>query len=328
MTSTTMPIIDTMTTNPLEVIPVWSGMMSGARSWAEENGFTAVHNMPHIAGASGSCEQFMNTFKLEGSEEFFGKRAFLVQSGQLYLEIMTPLFGKVYAEIQSFRKEPTVDDRHLAQFTLFEIEHLGDLNELMDNIEGVVKASIRSALPYLQDDARTNYLRDVLTKPFARITYSEAIEVLQEFYPDLSWGDDLVQVHEEKLTEIYSAVLVREYPEKIKFFSMVNNEKDPRVVDSCDLLLPMAGESAGAAQRVTDYNDLVRKLKSSDMYKMMLEQGVKEEEFDWYLNHHRDNTIDSHSGAGIGMARVAQYILGCDDIRDAAPFVINSENLL
>ena len=211
---------------------------------------------------------------------------------------------------------------------LFEIEHLGTLSELMDNIEGLIRASVSSAMVHVKNEDHLDYLSEVLSKPFARITYTEAVGRLKDSFPNLEWGDDFTAIHEKQLTDIFGPVLVREYPEHIKFFSMINNEVDPKVVDSCDLLLPFAGESAGAAQRVTNYDDLVKKLKKSEMYKMMKSQGVEDAEFEWYLNHHKDNSIDSHSGAGIGMARVAQFILGEEDIRNAVPFVVNSENLI
>lgn len=315
----------------LQVTPVWAAMMRGARRFVEDNGFMAVHGLPAVAGASGSCENFSAVFEVKGSEDFFGKKAFLVQSGQLYLEGFTPEYRKVYTEIQSFRKEPDVDDRHLAQFTLFEIEHIGGLDELMDNIEGVVKSAVSEAIPAVErlSPGRVEVLQNFVDTPMPRITYREALEMLEPHFPDLMFGDDLKANHEAKIVELAGgAVLNTHHPAGIKFFSMAEQSDDRTVVKSCDLLLPFAGESAGAAERVVDYDDLVRKLHTSDMYHLMRAEGVKDEEFDWYLDQHKSGDIEVHSGAGIGMARVAQFILGVEDIRDAVPFVVNKDTLL
>lgn len=320
-----------LTNNPLVVIPVWDAMMTGARAWTAKNGFINVSGVPHIAGASGSCEDWANTLAVEGAENFFGKKAFLVQSGQLYIEGLTHLFGKVCCEIQSFRKEVEVDNRHLVQFTLFEIEHLGDLSMLMDNIDGLFRSCVEHSIPILDRvlPERGQELRKFLEKPILRVSYTEAVEALQEYFDSLSWGDDLKASHEAKIVEHYGgAVLLHTFPTHLKFWNMLENEGDTKVVDSCDLLLPFSGEAAGAAQRTTNYDDLVRRLHSSDMYRLMREQGVKDEEFDWYLDQHKSGEIRPHSGAGVGMARVAQFILGVDDIREAVPFVVNKESLL
>lgn len=103
---------------------------------------------------------------------------------------------------------------------------------------------------------------------------------------------------------------------------------DPRVVNSCDLLLPFSGESAGAAERETEHDTIEHRLKTSDMYARLIELGGKDEDFAWYLDAHRDKDIPLHSGCGIGMARVAQFILGQPDIRQSVPFLMNKDNLL
>lgn len=317
-----------LTKNPMLVIPVWDAMMNGARDYVRANGFTAVHNMPHIAGVSGSCEQFQSTFAIRDSDEYFGKQAFLVQSDQLYLESLTPLFRKVYCEIQSFRREQDVDSRHLAQFTLFEIEHLGYLPELMFYIESIVKSSIREVLKhntemYDLDGTTVTRLTSVLDRPFHVMTYTDALNEL-----GLEWGTDLKADHEAAIADKYGPTFLTHYDSLIKFWNMKNNTSTPEVVNSCDLILPFSGESAGASERETKYDVLVKKLKESDMYRLMKEQGVSDEDFDWYLDQHKDTDVAMHSGAGIGMARVAQFILGVVDIRDAVPFVVNRESLI
>lgn len=323
MTTTVLP----NTAQKLDLIKMWDAMFRGARAEVERRGFIGVHNMPEIVGVTGACENVDTLFKVD----YFGKQAYLAQSDQLYLELITPHLERVYAEIQSFRMEPEADDRHLTQFSLFEIEHQGDLNELMDNIEAILW-SIVDTVDVSEAVINPEWFEQVWKHRcdgLARVTYTEAVTFLQEaHFPLLKWGDDLKADHEAKIVDEYGPCFVTHYPLPIKFFNMRQNKEMPSVVNSCDLLLPYSGESAGAAEREHTYENLERRLKESDMYKRLIELGGKDEDFEWYLEAHRDRDIPLHSGAGLGMARIAQYIMGVEDIRDAVPFVLNSENLL
>ena len=309
----------------IALVRIWDAMFRGARRHVENAGFVGVHNMPEIVGVTGACENVDTLFKVD----FFGRPAFLAQSDQLYLELLTPVLGKVYAEIQSFRMEPDADDRHLCQFSLFEIEHLGTLDDLVGNISGIVQAACREVIRSCPEELAL-FGRDhaeLADLTFARISYSDCIELLLAEFPDLVWGDDLTAVHEAAIVAKIGPCFVTHYPKDIKFFNMRQNEGDERIVNSTDLLLPFAGESAGAAEREHEYHAIVDRLRSSAMYERLLENGARPEDFDWYLEAHRDKQIPLHSGAGIGMARLAQFIVGVDDIREAVPFVLNRDNL-
>ena len=312
----------------LQLIKLWDAMFRGARSEVERRGFIGVHNAPEIVGVTGACENVDTLFKLD----YFGKQAYLAQSDQLYLELITPHLEKVYAEIQSFRMEPEADSRHLTQFSLFEIEHQGTLEDLMDNVEAILWSIVDTvdvSDAWMVDTAWFEQVWDHRNEGLARVTYTEAVEYLRlSHFPDLEWGDDLKAPHEAKIVEEFGPCFVTHYPLPIKFFNMRQNEDNPLVVNSCDLLLPFSGESAGAAERETEYDRIVNRLKTSEMYERLIALGGKDEDFEWYLEAHRGKDIPVHSGAGIGMARVAQYLLGSDDIREAVPFVLNSENLL
>jgi asparaginyl-tRNA synthetase len=310
----------------MAVVRVWDAMFRGARSYVERHGFVGVHNMPEIVGVTGACENVDTLFKVD----FFGKPAFLAQSDQLYLELLTPQLGRVYAEMQSFRMEPEADDRHLCQFALFEIEHLGNLDELIGHISGIVQAAAREVTARCGEELAMfgRSTADLQSLQFGRITYDNAIELLAGEFPDLAWGDDLTAVHEAAIVRHIGACFVTHYPKDIKFFNMKENEDDPRLVNSTDLLLPGAGESAGAAEREHEHAKIVERLTSSAMYETLLTNGARPEDFDWYLDAHVDREIPLHSGAGIGMARLAQFILGVDDIREAVPFLVNRDNLL
>jgi asparaginyl-tRNA synthetase len=169
---------------------------------------------------------------------------------------------------------------------------------------------------------------DVRRVKFTRVTYEKAVGLLREDFPGLEFGDDLKAHHEARLTEKLGPVFVTHYPLPIKFFNMRQNFDDSRVVNSVDMLLPFSGESAGAAEREHDYETICRRLRSSAMYRRLIELGGKDEDFAWYLDAHKDREVPLHSGAGIGLARVAQFILGQKDIRQAVPFLLNRENLL
>lgn len=310
----------------MALVRIWDAMFRGARRYVEQHGFIGVHNMPEIVGVTGACENVDTLFQVD----FFGKTAYLAQSDQLYLELLTPQLGKVYAEIQSFRMEPDADDRHLCQFALFEIEHLGDLDDLVTNISGIVQAAAREVVRSCATELAL-FGRDprALTElAFARVTYSDAVEMLLPDFPDLQWGDDLVAEHEAELVTKLGPCFVTHYPRDIKFFNMKENDEDARVVNSTDLLLPFAGESAGAAEREHEHQRIVDRLHESSMYERLIANGATDVDFAWYLDAHRDRDIPLHSGAGIGMARVAQFILGLEDIRDAVPFLVNRDSLL
>lgn len=320
--------IDPSLTSPqrMALVRIWDAMFRGARRYVEAQGFIGVHNMPEIVGVTGACENIDTLFKLD----YFGKQAYLAQSDQLYLELMTPYLKRVYAEIQSFRMEPEADDRHLTQFSLFEIEHLGGLDELIGHLSGIVQAIAHQVAADCAGELAMFHRRpeDLDHIAFKQMTYTEAVEHLQQDFPSLAWGDDLKAHHERLLTERFGPIFLTHYPLPIKFFNMRQNDADPRVVNSTDMLLPKAGESAGAAEREHRYETIVQRLKSSTMYQRLIDLGGKDEDFAWYLEAHKDRDIPLHSGAGIGMARVAQFLLGLDDIRQAVPFVLNSENLL
>jgi asparaginyl-tRNA synthetase len=230
--------------------------------------------------------------------------------------------------------EPEADARHLCQFALFELEHKGDLNELMENIRATVYSAVDVVINERLDELRAlgvenDWIEYLDNFEIGEITYTDAVKYLRgNGFPNLVWGDDLKADHEAEIVSHFGATFVTHYPLPIKFFNMKQNEDNRDIVNSCDLLLPFAGESAGAAERETQYDKIVHRLKTSDMYHRLIELGGKDEDFEWYLGAHKAQEPPAHAGAGIGMARVAQFILGADDIRNAVPFVVNRENLL
>ena len=184
-----------LSTDPkrMAVIKVWDAMMRGAREYCEQEGFVTVHNMPRIGGVSGACENTDTLFTLDWYD---GKKMLRPQSNQRYIEMLTQASdgGRVCGEIRSFRRELNADNRRLAQFTLFEIEHIGDLNELLGHRAGIVRTAANEvAAKYAKELAlfgrNAADIQDLTSK---RITYAEFIELLKpNGFPDLQWGDDL-----------------------------------------------------------------------------------------------------------------------------------------
>lgn len=309
------------------LIKIWGAMLDGARKYVRDEGFTEIVGLPALTNLSGSCEAVSNIFSLD----YFDTQAFLAQSNQLHLEKLTQTFGSVYAEVLSFRKESLADNRHLTQFNLFEIEFLGGLDKLLYHLSNIIKSTAANVLTTCSEELAV-FRKDVSSLQnlqFHQMTYEDAISYLNTTYNyTLQFNDDLKSEHELLLTKDFGPTFVTHYSKVIKFFNMREDPSDPRMVRSTDLLLPGVGESAGAAERETNYDKLQARLKTSTMYQQMLDLGLTDKDFEWYLDYHKDGLVKPHSGAGIGMARVAQFILGLDDIRDAVPFLINSENLI
>lgn len=304
---------------------VEASLLSGARKHFEENGFTEIV-IPHITKATGACENIATMFEVS----FFNERRYLAQTGQLYLEVLTPYLGKVWAAGPSFRAEPDVDERHLVEFTLVEIEFKGGFDELLGHIEGTVTSMVDEVLRTRGEDldllgADIDRLREVRA-PFRRITYADAVELLSG--AGVRWGDDLKSAHEKQLAANFGdePLFVTHYPKAIKFFNMKENDDNHDIVDSADLILPFSGEAVGAAEREYEYERLVSRLLESSMFRLLRERGGSLEDFAWFLDFYKENGGCRHSGCGIGMNRVTQFVLGSADIRETTTWPMNRES--
>jgi asparaginyl-tRNA synthetase len=263
--------------------------------------------------------------------DYFGRRGYLSQTAQLYLEVFTPFLGKVWCIGPSFRAEPRADERHLTEFTLVELEFSGNFDELLTHIEGTICSMINSVLSRRQLElqllgANIEKLRK-LKRPFERITYTEAVGLLQEY--GVKWGDDFKSQDEKAIVQLTGnqPVFVTHFPKAIKFFNMRENEENPTIVNSADLLLPGGGEAVGAAEREYKYEKLHERLTNSTMFKQLIERGGSIEDFRWYLEFYKIYG-SLHSGCGIGLNRVTQFVLGTNDIRATTAFPLNRESIL
>ncbi len=306
-------------------------LVEGAMEYFMKEGFVNIV-VPHITRATGACENIDTLFEVD----YFGNKGYLVQTGQLYLEAFIPHFRKVCCIGPSFRAEPEVDARHLTEFPLLEIEFAtpekGGLEQLMGHMEGIVHSMLSRVLKekgHLEGlGADAGRLRKA-RPPFRKMAYREALEILNSLGHRLSFGDDLKHAHEQDLASHLGSrpVFITHYPKEIKFFNMRENPEDPEVVNSTDLILPCSGEAAGAAEREHVHGKLLKRLKESQMLRMLEARGGGIRDFEWYLRLIREQPIP-HAGCGIGLNRVTQFALGSGDIRSCSAFPMNRENLM
>lgn len=321
-----------VTTKQINLLKIWDKVDESLSKWARENKFKYVGPLPFLMSSAGACENFNAVFKILGSEEYYGEQAFLVQSLQLLLEMFTEkMGGRVFTEIRSFRKEMDVDSRHLSEFPLFEIEQNGNFEDLIETVDKLIRFTCQEVAIHCKEELKYfgKDWKQLLDLSVKRITYTQAIEILKHNKFDIVWGDDLKAEHELFLVNnLGELVFITHFPKPIKFWNMEDNKEDSNIVNSFDVIGKKSGELCGAAQRQTEYDLLNSKLIEHSSYKMMRELGVPHEAFLWYLDHHKDKVVKSHGGFGLGVARLVQFILGQDDIRDCLPIVLNKDNLL
>ncbi len=304
-----------------------------------ENGFVYAHTpLISCSDCEGAGEMFrVTTLDLENpprledgtvdySQDFFGKSAFLTVSGQLQGEIMAQAFGKIYTFGPTFRAEKSYTQRHAAEFWMIEPEiAFADLADDMALAEAMIKYVIRYVLDTCpQDMAFLNQFVDkglierleaVASSDFGRITYTDAVEILQQhndrFEYKVEWGTDLQTEHERFLTEevFKKPVFVTDYPKEIKAFYMRLND-DGKTVAACDCLVMGIGEIIGGSQREERYDVLLDRIR---------ELGLKEEDYWWYLDLRKYGGT-KHAGFGLGFERLVMYLTGISNIRDVLPF--------
>ena len=305
----------------------------------QERDFVYVHT-PLITGSDceGAGEMFQVTTldlnnlpmteegKVDFSKDFFNKPTNLTVSGQLNGETYAMAFKNIYTFGPTFRAENSNTTRHAAEFWMIEPEiAFADLEDDMMLAESMLKYVISYVLENAPeemaffnnfvDKGLLDRLRNVVENDFARVTYTEAIDILSKhndkFDYKVSWGCDLQTEHERYLTEqIYKRpVFVTDYPKEIKAFYMKLND-DGKTVAAVDCLVPGIGEIIGGSQREDD----IEKLE-----KRMDELGLKKEDYDFYLDLRKYGST-RHSGYGLGFERCVMYLTGMGNIRDVIPF--------
>jgi len=266
------------------------------------------------------------TGKIDYSQDFFGKKAYLTVSGQLEAEVMAMAFSNVYTFGPTFRAENSNTSRHLAEFWMVEPEMaFCDIYGDQDLAESFLKEIFRSVLESCQEDMEFFNERidqsvlataeNIINHQFARITYTEAVELLlksnKSFEYPVEWGIDLQSEHERYLAEelFRKPVIVTNYPKGIKAFYMRLNDDD-QTVAAMDILVPKIGEIIGGSQREERLDILEKRMLAND---------IPASELWWYLDLRRYGTVP-HAGFGLGFERLIQLITGMANIRDVIPF--------
>ena len=329
------------------VFRIRHNMAIAIHQYFHEHGFYYFHT-PLITGsdAEGAGNMFQVTTldldriakggEVDYSADFFGKRTNLTVSGQLEGELGATALGAIYTFGPTFRAENSNTPRHLAEFWMVEPEvAFIDQKELMDLEEDFIKYCVRWALEHCKDDLEflnkmidkelIARLEGVLKEDFARLTYTEGIEILQKAvadgvkfeFPITHWGMDLSSEHERYLVEEHfkRPVIMTDYPSEIKSFYMKKNE-DGKTMQGTDVLFPRIGEIIGGSVREENYDKLVQEIES---------RGMKREVYDWYLDTRKYGTCP-HGGFGLGFERLILFVTGMQNIRDVIPFARTPKN--
>lgn len=339
------------------ILRVRHAMLFAVHRFFDDKGFVNVHT-PIITGsdAEGAGEMFRVTTldlanppkdehgQVDFSKDFFGKETNLTVSGQLEGELAAMALSEIYTFGPTFRAENSNTSRHLAEFWMIEPEMaFYDLEDNMDLAEEFLKYLISYALDHCTDDLQflnnraleedklkkqeersemslLERLKAIKESSFERITYTEAVEILQNStpnkkkkfkYPVEGWGTDLQSEHERYLVEKHfkKPVILSDYPKNIKAFYMKQNE-DGKTVRAMDILFPGIGEIIGGSQREERYEYLLSRIK---------EMEIHEESLWWYLETRKFGTVP-HSGFGLGFERLLLFVTGMTNIRDVIPF--------
>ncbi len=292
------------------LLRVRAEVMRACREYLDGHGFTAF-DAPILTPAA--CEGTTTLFPVE----YFGDTAYLTQSGQLYAEAGALAFGKVYCFGPTFRAEKSKTRRHLTEFWMVEPEMaFAGLDEDMDLAEdflvyvvGVVRERRAAELRALGRDVAA---LERVQKPFPRITYADALDVLRRKGFALEWGADLGGDEETALAEEFDRpVMVHRYPVEAKAFYMKADPADPRLALCVDVLAPEGyGEIIGGGQREDDAAVLEAKIKA---------HGLPLEAFAWYLDLRRYGSVP-HAGFGMGIERCVTWLCGLHHVRETIPF--------
>jgi asparaginyl-tRNA synthetase len=267
------------------------------------------------------------------AQDFFGEPTFLTVSGQLNAEIYALSHSDVYTFGPTFRAENSNTSRHLAEFWMIEPEMaFADLNDDMNVAESYVKYMLGHVLKTCGDDMKffnqfidkglLSRLEHVLSTPFERISYTQAVNILlkapKKFEYPVTWGCDLQSEHERYLAEEYfkKPMIVTGYPKDIKAFYMRMND-DEKTVAAMDVLVPGIGELIGGSQREERYDYLAKRMD---------EMKLDKEHYWWYMDLRRFGGVP-HAGFGLGFERMVQFATGIENIREAIPFPRSPKNI-
>ncbi len=285
-------------------------VLDAAREWFKLNGYTETQ-MPTIITAA--CEGGSTLFEVK----YFDTKAYLTQSWQLYAEAMIASLGKIYTIAPSFRAERSRTRRHLTEYWHLEAEAPWyDLHMLMKDEEELLTHICHSIAKSRPNELRLNKREpndfSKVGPPFPRITYNEAVRILEKCGVQVKWGDDLGWEQEKVLTQQFSSpFFVTHFSKTAKAFYHKVDPSNPEVTLSADLLAPEGyGEITGGGQRIDDIEELMRRIR---------EENLDPESYRWYVDLRRFGSVP-HSGFGLGLERTVAWICKLKHIRDATAF--------
>ena len=286
-------------------------IVKAIRDFFDDRGFTLM-DTPILTPAA--CEGTSTLFE---TEYFDLGKAYLTQSGQLYAEAGAMALGKVYTFGPTFRAEKSKTRRHLTEFWMVEPEvAFNDLNADMDLAEEFLEYIVQTILKEKQEELKvlerdTSVLQKVV-RPFPRISYGEAVEILKKNGVDFQYGNDLGATDETIISNQYDRpVMVHRYPSAVKAFYMKRDPENPDLALAVDVLAPEGcGEIIGGSQREDNYELLLARIK---------EHKLPQEAFEWYLDLRRFGSVP-HAGFGLGLERTVGWICGLDHVRETIPF--------
>jgi asparaginyl-tRNA synthetase len=293
------------------ILRIRAEVIRAARQFMDGQGYTLT-DPPIFTPAA--CEGTTNLFEVPYVDE---SMAYLTQSGQLYLEAIAAALGKVYSFGPTFRAEKSKTRRHLTEFWMLEPEaayaHLEDMMLLAEGlVSHVVQSVVANRTRELEMIKRDVAKLEAIKAPFPRISYDEAIAMLQKSGNPAKWGDDFGGDEETILSKQFDRpVIVHRYPAAIKAFYMQPDAERPDLALGFDMLASEGyGEIIGGGDRISSYDLLIQRLR---------EHNLPEESFKWYLDLRRYGSVP-HSGFGLGLERTVAWICGTEHIREVIPF--------
>lgn len=299
------------TPRQIAIMRVRDTVVRAFEDFLHQEGFVRLDS-PILTPAA--CEGTTTLFETD----YFDEKAYLAQSGQLYAEAGAMALGRVYCYGPTFRAEKSKTRRHLIEFWMLEpemafVDHAGN----MEVQEQMISYMVDRVLDRHRDELQSVLERDLsalqrVQAPFPRISYDQAIELVQKEGSDLDWGDDLGAVDERMVSDAFDRpVFVEKYPVKCKAFYMEPDPERPEVALCADLLASEGyGEIIGGSQRIHDLELLLLRIE---------EHNLPPEAFRWYLDLRRYGSVP-HSGFGVGIERVVAWICGVEHIRECIPF--------
>jgi len=292
------------------ILKIRHEIIKAVRDFFDNDGFTLC-DTPILTPAA--CEGTTTLFEVK----YFDEQAFLTQSGQLYNEATAAALGKVYCFGPTFRAEKSKTRRHLTEFWMVEPEvAFATVEDTMDLAERMITFIVQRVLERRSSELKS--LERDLTKlekistPFPRISYDDAVKILQKNSSEIQWGGDFGGGDETIISQQFEKpVMVHRYPSAIKAFYMEPDPIRPEVALCVDVLAPEGyGEIVGGGQRAASHDLLVERLK---------EHGLPREVFQWYLDLRKFGSVP-HAGFGMGIERAVTWICGLEHVRETIPF--------